>query len=545
MTWPRTADLRLVGVRLVVADDRAGALAAVGLGPGPARAAILGLVRLLPHGDTVKPRLIWLFGQSFAYAALVPALGVLAEIVAVFAAARSRTRGCSRSPSSRIGRPDDPPRRSTTPTRRGSGRSRAWCCLLLAVVATVPSVVALVLLKTSLWQAALRPSLDRTDVVRRRRRRPARRRPPLRARPRRVRRTIAICRGTAFGVAHAHYLLWGTALFALLGGLVYWWPKIFGRLLGTRLTRGAAVLLFVGFNLHVLRPVPARRPGPGSGRIVVQRARQHVRVQHDLDDRGSATRRSGSCSSCSRWSRAHNGRRAGNDPWHGDTLEWYTTSPPPPHNFDSLPRSTSARPLADLRRHAAGAQCSLRDRPDRGRVSPGPLLRLTIAAAAVATAAVVASATLDTGRGHWAAALVALPLLVAAVIIARIAYPRLLVADRRLRSRSCSSRRDRRAGRARATTRAGRSRSTSPRPARRSPRRSSRSSSRSAASRSRSVPWRDYVTLTKPRIMSLLLLTGAAGMFVGAEGWPGRLGVPRRRWSGSRSPAAARAPSTT
>jgi protoheme IX farnesyltransferase len=34
-------------------------------------------------------------------------------------------------------------------------------------------------------------------------------------------------------------------------------------------------------------------------------------------------------------------------------------------------------------------------------------------------------------------------------------------------------------------------------------------------------PWRDYITLTKPRIMSLLLLTGAAGMFVGAEGWPG------------------------
>ena len=34
-------------------------------------------------------------------------------------------------------------------------------------------------------------------------------------------------------------------------------------------------------------------------------------------------------------------------------------------------------------------------------------------------------------------------------------------------------------------------------------------------------PWRDYITLTKPRIMSLLLITGAAGMFVGAEGWPG------------------------
>ena len=61
-------------------------------------------------------------------------------------------------------------------------------------------------------------------------------------------------------------------------------------------------------------------------------------------------------------------------------------------------------------------------------IAPGPLLRLTIAAAAIATAVVVVSATLDSGRSHWAAALVALPLLVAAAVIARIAYPRLFVA---------------------------------------------------------------------------------------------------------------------
>ena len=61
-------------------------------------------------------------------------------------------------------------------------------------------------------------------------------------------------------------------------------------------------------------------------------------------------------------------------------------------------------------------------------IAPGPFLRGTIITAAVATGIVVASATIDSGRGHWAAALVALPLLVAAVIIAWIAYPRLVVA---------------------------------------------------------------------------------------------------------------------
>ena len=51
--------------------------------------------------------------------------------------------------------------------------------------------------------------------------------------------------------------------------------------------------------------------------------------------------------------RSRKSRRVGNDPWLGDTLEWYTTSPPPPHNFDKLPYITSARPLRDLRRRLA------------------------------------------------------------------------------------------------------------------------------------------------------------------------------------------------
>ena len=153
-------------------------------------------------------------------------------------------------------------------------------------------------------------------------------------------------------------------------------------------------------------------------------------------------------------------------------------------------------------------------------IAPGPFLRGTIVTAAVATGVVVASATIDSGRGHWAAALVALPLLVAAVIIARVAYPRLLAATATALGLMLAAIAsgglialvdDATWTVALHVAAAGASLAAS-------------LVALVLSFRGESVPlgpWRDYITLTKPRIMSLLLVTGAAGMFVGAEGWPG------------------------
>ena len=159
------------------------------------------------------------------------------------------------------------------------------------------------------------------------------------------------------------------------------------------------------------------------------------------------------------------------------------------------------------------------DSDSSSSVGPGPILRLAISAGAIATAVVVASAALDFGHGHWAAALVALPLLVAAVAIAGMAYPRLLVATAMALGLLLVAIAtgglvalvdDARWAVALHVAAAGASLAAS-------------LTALAVSFRGEPLafgPWRDYITLTKPRIMSLLLLTGAAGMFVGAGGWP-------------------------
>jgi cytochrome c oxidase subunit 1 len=157
---------------------------------------------------------------------------------------------------------------------------------------------------------------------------------------------------TYFVVAHFHYVLGTVPVFAVMAGLHYWFPKITGRMLDTRLGYWAFWLMFVGFNLTFF---PMHAMGlSGMRRRIATYSNNSWDTYNQLATLGSIILGIGVL--IVMWnvlSSLRTGRIAPSDPWGGYTLEWYTTSPPPDHNFDDLPPIRSERPVYDLRREAA------------------------------------------------------------------------------------------------------------------------------------------------------------------------------------------------
>ncbi len=149
-------------------------------------------------------------------------------------------------------------------------------------------------------------------------------------------------------VAHFHYVLFGGTAFAVLGGLYYWFPKMTGRLLSEKVGRWNFWLIFIGFNTtffvqHILglegmaRRVYTYPNLPGWG------------WQNMLSTIGSFILGLGVLVLV--WNiitSLRSGAPAGDNPWNAWTLEWATSSPPPVENFERVPPVKSARPLWDL-----------------------------------------------------------------------------------------------------------------------------------------------------------------------------------------------------
>jgi len=160
---------------------------------------------------------------------------------------------------------------------------------------------------------------------------------------------------TFFVVAHLHYVLIGGSVFPLFAGFYYWFPKMAGRMPGDRLGHWNFWLMLIGFNLtffpmHQLglkgmpRRVYAYLPGMGWGGLNL------------LATLGGVIMTAGvALFLINVFLSLRTGEVAGENPWDAATLEWATSSPPPPFNFDSLPIVAGRDALWDMREGHSGS----------------------------------------------------------------------------------------------------------------------------------------------------------------------------------------------
>jgi cytochrome c oxidase subunit 1 len=155
---------------------------------------------------------------------------------------------------------------------------------------------------------------------------------------------------TYFVVAHFHYVLMGGAVFAVFAGIYYWFPKITGRLMSEGLGKLSFWLMLIGF--HVTFLIQHSIGMDGMPRRVYEYADTgHLELYNLISTIGSFILGAGILVTVINAVRsAKGGVLAGPDPWKANTLEWFTSSPPPVNNFDVIPRVRSVEPMKDIRR---------------------------------------------------------------------------------------------------------------------------------------------------------------------------------------------------
>jgi cytochrome c oxidase subunit I len=160
---------------------------------------------------------------------------------------------------------------------------------------------------------------------------------------------------TYFVVAHFHYVLVAGSVNAIFAALYFWYPKITGRAMSETLGKLSFWLTFVGFNATFL--VQHALGLSGMPRRIYRYADLgDWAVLNLISTLGSLILGLGVLVTVYNAVRSlKHGHRVGPDPWKGNTLEWFTPSPPPPHNFDVIPRVRSIEPMRDIRRRVREA----------------------------------------------------------------------------------------------------------------------------------------------------------------------------------------------
>ncbi len=140
---------------------------------------------------------------------------------------------------------------------------------------------------------------------------------------------------TTFVVAHFHSVMVGSMLTAFLGGMYYWWPKMFGKMYNETVAKVAWFLIFIGFNLTFFVLFVAG--SQGMPRRYADFLPEFA-IYHKISTVGSYVLAIGLFLVLYNW--IHSllaGRKAPQNPWGGNTLEWHTSSPPPHENFIEEP----------------------------------------------------------------------------------------------------------------------------------------------------------------------------------------------------------------
>ncbi|MET8868581.1 cytochrome c oxidase subunit I [Nonomuraea sp. NPDC004580] len=155
---------------------------------------------------------------------------------------------------------------------------------------------------------------------------------------------------TYFVVAHFHYVVFGTVVFAMFSGFYFWWPKMTGRMLNERLGKWHFWMLFIGFHTTFLVQHWLGVAGMPR-RYADYSAVDRFTDLHLISSIGALLLGLSTLPFLYNvwWTARHAPRVTVDDPWgFGNSLEWATSCPPPRHNFTSLPRIRSERPAFDL-----------------------------------------------------------------------------------------------------------------------------------------------------------------------------------------------------